>query len=72
MADDLPKSIDIQPEISWITVKFIQKQVKTLQLFKKRLPDKMDKASLTSNRMCTYVLVTEKNRLICKGHLTYM
>ena len=25
------------------------------------------KASLTSHRTCTYVLVTEKNRLICKG-----
>ena len=29
------------------------------------------KASLTSHRTCTYVLVTEKNRLICKGHLSY-
>ena len=29
------------------------------------------KASLTSHRMCNYVLVTEKNRLICKGHLRY-
>ena len=29
------------------------------------------KASLTSHRTCRYVLVTEKNRLICKGHLRY-
>ena len=29
------------------------------------------KASLTSHHTCTYVLVTEKNRLICKGHLRY-
>ena len=29
------------------------------------------KASLTSHPMCTYVLLTEKNRLICKGHLSY-
>ena len=28
------------------------------------------KASLTSHRTCTYVLVTEKNRRICKGHLS--
>ena len=26
-----------------------------------------NKASLTSHRTCTYVLVTEKNQLICKG-----
>ena len=26
------------------------------------------KASLTSNCMCTYILITEKNWLICKGH----
>ena len=29
------------------------------------------KASLTSHRTCTYVLFTEKNRLICKAHLRY-
>ena len=29
------------------------------------------KALLTSHRTCTYVLVTEKNRLICKAHLSY-
>ena len=29
------------------------------------------KASLTSHRTCTYVLGTEKNRLLCKGHLSY-
>ena len=29
------------------------------------------KVSLTSYRTCTYVLVTEKNQLICKAHLRY-
>ena len=29
------------------------------------------KASLTSHHMCMYVLVTEINQLICKGHLSY-
>ena len=29
------------------------------------------KASLTSHRTCTYALVTEKNRLLSKGHLSY-
>ena len=30
------------------------------------------KASLTSRRTCTYVLVTEKNWRICKTHLRYL
>ena len=29
------------------------------------------KAYLISHFMCTYILVTEKNRLICKAHLRY-
>ena len=29
------------------------------------------KASLTSHCTCMYVLVTDKNGLICKGHLIY-
>ena len=28
-------------------------------------------APLTSPHTCMYILVTEKNRLICKGHLSY-
>ena len=31
----------------------------------------LSKAALTSHRTCSYVLVTEKNRLICKAHLRY-
>ena len=36
-----------------------------------RKPCVLVKASLTSHRTCTYVLVTERNRLICKGPLRY-